>query len=1199
MNRKEIRIKNFDKTLFPRCGEGVLSYLRRLRLQVGGKESIIHTYTARGPSGRAEGEVRDMKRFLCLLLALVLLLTTAACGKSESAESGGLPKVGDKVEGFVVRELRDFPLVGAKLVLFEHERTGAQLMYIANNDTNRVFDLTFFTRAVDNTGLPHVFEHSTLDGSEKYPSKALFFNLSYQTYNTFMNAMTGSLYTTYPVASLSEAQLLRYADYYTDSCLHPQILEDESIFREEAWRYRLADAADELSIEGTVYSEMQGAQDVSRSAYYNLLRAAFPGSVIGNDSGGEPESIPDMTWEGLRAYHDEYYHPSNCIAYLYGHFEDYAAFLKLLDEAFAPYEKREFDFADEGYTPITESVTVESAFPVESGSGTENSSDIFYAFLCPGVKEDREQENILNTLTDLLVADASPLMQSLKRALPSGSFACYIEIEGPQDMIVFYGTNLNREDAEVFRSTVDEALADVAANGFAADLVDGVMSSLSLSTKLTGESSDIGVDLIGSIADYHAATGAKFGYMEYVDAREKIAEWNEQGLYADAASRYLGADALTVLSVTYPESGLREKLDEAEAQRLASVKAAMSAEEIAALVEAANAPDEEDDASEYVKALQAVTVSSLPEEIRSYELTDETGEDGVRYISVTADVDGVGRPILFFDASGIQQLDVHWFALYCYVVGQMDTSKHSREELAVLTTRYLYDAETRLSLLDRYGTEEFRPCLRVGWTAADEDLEAGYDLMYEILYETDFTDLDTLSGLITQAKASLKSSITSAPYNAMLYRAMGAEHPLYRYYSYFNGIEYYAFLEDAEKLMSNDPDSAVKRLERIRNYFRNRTNAAAVYAGSTEGAEINAPLVQNFMASLDASPIKSVEYSFKPVAKSEALIVDSTVQYNGLVGSYGAVGLEGYSGALDAVSSLISDAYLYPQLRDQYGAYGVFNGFMTDAGAYVVSYRDPNVTETFEVYEALPEFLRTLETDQEELDGYILSSYAYYAKPEGELSGAVAAALSTLTGEPLDIKLQYMRELKTLTPEALRDYAPVFEALVSDGLRFTAGGAGAINDNAELYDTVFNPFGSVDAASVEFDDLTEENPYYEACRFMFENGLMLPAEETVFDTESDALVGDMAYALYVLGFGETPYDLDDARDNLGYYGIMAASGENDSPLSGNAAEDALASFSRAVGVPYLRSADATDEVLSRGGFAKVIMDYYDYLESLG
>ena len=206
---------------------------------------------------------------------------------------------------------------------------------------NRVFDLTFFTRAIDNTGLPHVFEHATLNGSEKYPSSALFFNLMYQTYNTFMNALTAPLFTTYPVASLSEEQLLKYADFYTDSCFHPMILKQESIFREEAWRYRLENPEDALTIEGTVYSEMLAGLNLDSMAYRNILRTAFPGSTIGNESGGDPADIPDMTWDALKDYHETYYHPSNCVAYLYGQFDHFEAFLSLLDEAFAPYEKRD------------------------------------------------------------------------------------------------------------------------------------------------------------------------------------------------------------------------------------------------------------------------------------------------------------------------------------------------------------------------------------------------------------------------------------------------------------------------------------------------------------------------------------------------------------------------------------------------------------------------------------------------------------------------------------------------------------------------------------------------------------------------------------------------------------------------------------------------------------------------------------------
>ncbi|MBO4883852.1 MAG: insulinase family protein, partial [Clostridia bacterium] len=236
-----------------------------------------------------------MKKTLALILALCLAMTSFVFAGAE--EETALPAVGDVVYGFEVKEIREFPMIDAQIVRFEHQKTGAELFYIANDDTNRVFDLTFFTDAIDRTGLPHVFEHSTLDGSEKYPSKALFFNLSYQTYNTYMNAFTMDRLTSYPVASLSEAQLLKYADYYTDSCLHPMILEDESIFREEAWRYRLESEDAPLTIEGTVYSEMMGATTQSSAAYMNSMKVTFPGSMVGNEYGGFPAYIPDMTWE--------------------------------------------------------------------------------------------------------------------------------------------------------------------------------------------------------------------------------------------------------------------------------------------------------------------------------------------------------------------------------------------------------------------------------------------------------------------------------------------------------------------------------------------------------------------------------------------------------------------------------------------------------------------------------------------------------------------------------------------------------------------------------------------------------------------------------------------------------------------------------------------------------------------------------------
>ncbi|MBQ7677093.1 MAG: insulinase family protein, partial [Lachnospiraceae bacterium] len=268
--------------------------------------------------------------------------TQEATAEEEPAEDGpqfaGFPETGTTVEGFTLIETRPMPIMGAEIGWFSHEASGAKLMYIHNDDPDRAFDLTFLTHSIDNTGLPHVFEHATLSGSEKYPSKNLTFNLMYQTYTTFMNAMTADRMTSYPISSLSEAQLLALADFYTDSCFYPLIMEDESIYREEAWRYRLADAEAPLSIEGTVYSEMLGAMTKSRWGYLNAVRESLPGSSICFESGGLPSAIPDMEWQDLKDYHDRFYRPENCVAFLYGNIVEYEKFLALLDGVFSAFE---------------------------------------------------------------------------------------------------------------------------------------------------------------------------------------------------------------------------------------------------------------------------------------------------------------------------------------------------------------------------------------------------------------------------------------------------------------------------------------------------------------------------------------------------------------------------------------------------------------------------------------------------------------------------------------------------------------------------------------------------------------------------------------------------------------------------------------------------------------------------------------------
>ena len=1089
-----------------------------------------------------------MKKRIALLAGLLLALLTLT--GAALAEGSALPAVGDTVDGFTVKSVTRFELIGADVVLFEHDKTGAQVMYLANEDTNRVFEITFRTTAEDETGVPHVFEHSTLDGSKKYPSKALFFNLSYQTYNTYMNAATYSVMTTYPVASLSEEQLLKYADYYTDSCFNPMIYEDSSIFDEECWRYSLESADADLTIAGTVYSEMRGSYTIDSAASFNFLKTIYPGSNAGNVFGGHPDHISEMTNDDILAYHQKYYHPSNSMTCLYGSFEDYTAFLKLLDGYFCQYDKREIVIEDANYTPLTEPVTAVYQYGVEEGTSTENGSNVYYGMVIDNASE--EELDQLDLLTTLLSDDSSVLMQNLKEALPSASASCYVNIAGPETAMVFYASGVNAEDAQLFKDTVDASLAEIAQNGFDADAVDAIIAALRLDILLSGESSSVGTDTIPNIMYYWAATGNEFGYMHYIDTLDLFAQYAADDTFTNAIFKFLLNNQRTALAVTEPVAGLKEIEDAALAEKLAAVKAAMSDEEIAALVAKTAAADSEDDSADsaeaaaLVKELQAVTVESLPEEARIYTVNDTT-ENGIRYMEAEADVSGVGQTMLLLDASALTQDQLHYFKLYTALLGELDTSAHTRAQLSSLITRYLYSANIRISVIDDETERGYTPYLRVSFIAMDEDMSAAYDLVHELLYDTNLTDVQKVADNISALKTSLKKTITNNCYSIQVYRAFATCDPAYAYFNYVNYLDYYTFLCDVEKQIAVDPDTVIANLQAVQATLNNSRNAIVGFAGSLESAENHRNAANAFLATLDNRDIEVQSYQFPEIGRAEALIVGGSVQYNMIFASFEDMGIEGFSGAMDAVTALVSDNLLYPMLRDQYGAYAVMH-YASDDGIYIVSYRDPNVKETFDVYSQLPELVAQLkDIDQDTLDGYILSSYSSYALSNGELSGALNALLTVVSGEDQNDTLKHMQELKSVTPETVAQYADMYQALIEKGMISTSGSASVIAQNASYYDTVLDPFASDESAAAVMNDVTEDAWYYDAATFVTENGIMSAASNEAFGADEPATMEDMIVSMYVIVGGDTSFD--DGLAFLASYGIVPDSLNADDPVS--------------------------------------------------
>lgn len=986
-----------------------------------------------------------------LVLSLALGLSVPAFAAEDAATA--LPSVGETVEGFTVRENGSFDLLDAPTVLLEHDKTGALVYYIAADDVNRSFDITFRTPTMDNRGIPHVFEHVTISGSENYPSGNLFFPIINQTYNTFANAMTMWNATTYPVASLSEDQLLKLMDVYLDGVFNPMIYDDDRVFRREAWRYELADADDELTITGTVYNEMKGARTISRVANLNALTLLYPDSMQGYDAGGDPAEIPNITYQDLLDFHDAYYHPSNALVILYGDL-DLARVLRMMDaDYFSHYERKEIDVPNGDMPPQTDFVQAEFAFPVETGSPVDGGSILNYGFVANGA--DFSDEMALNVLASVLSHQASPLQVAVRERMPGASVNVSVDVEYPQTMVMFTATGVDREDGDTFKALVDETMAQIAQDGLDADLVQAVVSTLRFSMLTLPEMSNLGTSISPSLAMIWARNGNIEYFNDYLFELERQQSFGDDtSVYLTMIDRYILQNGHAALAVTYPEPGLIEQQAEALAQKLADYKASLSDDAIESLVEDAAemvAFSAEEAPQEMIQSLQAVTVQTLPEEIDLYEIEDVT-RDGVRYVTAPTQAGDIGLTQIVLDTSWVPAEDLGILTLYASLVGSLDTQTHSKEELSLLNTRYLNGLATSATQVEEAG-EVYRPVFNAQWMGLMDDYATGVALVHEILFETKFDNVADIQNVISMSKTNTRQMLASAPYMYQMYRAYAAFKDEGVYQNYTVGLDAYYTLLEIEQQLQENPDEVIQALEEMQDALQNKANAIAVFTGNASAVEIFKTDIVPFFAEMEETTREEADYSGLPrPAMHEALVVDSQVQYNLVYAPLELLDVT-YSGILDPLSQVLYDGYLTPNLRHGLGAYGVMT-YLDRDGFLISSYRDPAIAESYEVLAGMGTYLETVEMAQEDLDRFIISAYSSYAMPLGNLNGAAYALTQHLSGRPADEKLQHMQEMKAMTIEDLRAMAPVLTQLYEEGVHSTAGGAAIIDENKDLFDEI-------------------------------------------------------------------------------------------------------------------------------------------------
>lgn len=989
-----------------------------------------------------------MKKTLCLILALCLVLGLLPAASAAQA----LPAAGETVGGFTVTQVGHERLIDSPTVLFTHNKTGGQVLYYASGDTDRAFDITFKTPALDNAGLPHVFEHICISGSQKYPHANLFFPVANQTYSTFVNAMTSNNMTTYPLASLSEDQLYLMTDYYLSGVFQPLLYTEPRLVQREAWRYELTEAEAPLRLSGTVYNEMKGALTIETMAHYNLLDALFPGSLVSNISGGDPEHIPELTQASLLAFHQEYYHPSNALVVLYGDL-DYAHFLSLIDSYYSQFERRSIDVPTGEIAPLTQPVSKTYAFPVEAGSSSQGNGIVSYGFV-PQLTEEHDSFGMM-LLAGILQHSSSPLMQAFQKTFPGATLQVGFNANYPQPFLLFSAYGLGETDREPFRILVDAALAKIVADGLNAETVEAILAAEQFSQLTIPEQSSLGVNLAVQQGSVWATSGSLSYFNDYFDAMEYMKEQLPNHYFEQLIQYRLLPTSHRASVATVPTPGLAEQKAQQLADRLAAQKAAMGEQELQAiLAQTVDIPawGLEEPPREMIRSLQAVTVDSLPEEIKQYTVTDRQVA-GIKTLTANANVGDIGMTVLLADSSGIAQEDLHHYQLYADLIGALGTSSHAESSVSTKMTRYLYGFSASASLYET--GDSFHPALVASWMGLPDEMEQAMELANELLFHTSLDNAAGISGIVSRLKLQQRNSLNSMPYVVQASRLLAADHPIYAYSSYLRGLEYYNFLEGVERQLAEDPQALLDRLSAVQSQLANRSGIIALYAGNTESIARFESSLPTLLRGLEQREIVAADYSGLPLPQgNEAIAIDATVQFNMLGASLEQLGIT-YNGKLLTLLNLLNDAYLTPQIRHGLGAYGVLTIY-DEHGLLLSTYRDPAVAESYAVMEQIGDYLRGSSLTQEDVERYIISTYSSYAMPTGELSGASTAMINHLQNRGPERRITLLQQIKSLTVEDLKTLADAFDRLAASGRRSTAGGAAVIEQNRSLFDHVLS-----------------------------------------------------------------------------------------------------------------------------------------------
>ena len=943
--------------------------------------------------------------------------------------------------------------------ILRHKKSGARIAILSNNDDNKVFYIGFRTPPEDETGVPHIIEHTTLCGSKKFPVKDPFIELAKGSLNTFLNAMTYPDKTVYPVASCNDQDFKNLMDVYLDAVFNPNITKYEEIFKQEGWHYELTGKDDELKINGVVYNEMKGAysspDEVLSSQIY---RSLFPDNTYSKDSGGNPEYIPKLTYEAYLDFYHKYYHPSNSYIYLYGDM-DVVERLEWLDKEYLSlYDYKKVNSEINKQPAFDEIKNVEAQYSITMDDSQENKTYLSYNRVV-GDTLDKMLYQAFDVLDYALVSSpGAPVKQALIDAGIGDDVYGSYDAGILQPVFSFVAKNANASQADEFESIIENTLKEVVKTGINKEaLLAGINSS-----EFKFREADFGQFPKGLLFGLNCLDSWLFDdmkpfiHLECLDTFAKLRRAVDTDYFEKLIQEYL-LDNTHGSSVTVkPKRGLGNEREEALAKELSDYKASLSDEEIKMLIEDTEhlkKYQEEPSSDEDLRKLPMLTRADMKKNAMPFSNIEDELLD-VKVVRHDIESNGIDYISFLFDAGDFAQSELGYLGFFTNALGLVNTEKYSYTDLANATNIYTGGISTgTASHPDIKDRNNFVFKFEVKLKVLEKNLDKALELMEQMLLSSDFTDTKRLGELVAQIKARLQANLSSSGHLVAAMRSMSSFSRYALYQDELKGVAFYRSICRIEKELSESPKSVSDKLAAIAKKLFARNRMLISFTGNNEAYGNAKPSLEKVIAGFNKMSTIGNQAEVQFNTAKEAFIDASQIQYVAKTGDFICEGYE-YTGALRLLRIILSYDYLWINVRVKGGAYGCMNTFLRSGESYFVSYRDPNLSDTLDVYDRIPEYIKSFSPDERDMTKYIIGTFSALdtpMNPEAKGSRSLSAYLEGITYEQIQ---KERNEILNAQPADIRRLADLVEAVLKKDSICVIGNENMIKESAGLFENV-------------------------------------------------------------------------------------------------------------------------------------------------